>query len=174
MEISYTVIRSKRKTLAIQIKPDGSVVVRAPMKATQQQVEAAVNKHRGWIEKQVERQRQRFAREQAITPEQIEQLKQQARACIPPKVAYYAAKMGVEPAGITITGAKTRFGSCSGKNRLCFSCFLMQYPEEAIDYVVVHELAHIRHKHHQKAFYALVESILPDYRERRKLLKKIL
>ena len=62
--------------------------------------------------------------------------------------------------------------SCSGKNRLCFSWRLMDYPEEAIDYVVVHELAHIRHHNHSRDFYALVASILPDYKERQALLRR--
>lgn len=71
------------------------------------------------------------------------------------------------PAGITITAARTRFGSCSGKNRLSFSLYLMAYPEAAIEYVVVHELAHIRHHDHSPAFYREVEAYLPDWRARR-------
>ena len=73
--------------------------------------------------------------------------------------------------GITVTGARTRFGSCSPKNRLCFSFRLMEYPLPAIEYVVVHELAHIRHKNHGPDFYRLVEGTLPDYRQRIGLLK---
>ena len=79
--------------------------------------------------------------------------------------------MGLTYTGITITGAKTRYGSCSPKNRLCFSWRLMAYPESAIDYVVVHELAHIVHRNHGPEFHKLVESVLPDHKERRALLK---
>ena len=86
-------------------------------------------------------------------------------------MAHYAEWMGVTPTGVKITGAKTRFGSCSAKNSLCFSLYLMAYPDAAVDYVVVHELAHIRHKNHSPAFYAEVARVMPDYRERRKLLK---
>ena len=86
-------------------------------------------------------------------------------------MARYAAIMGVTPTGITVTGAKTRFGSCSYQNRLCFSWRLMAYPDEAIDYVVVHELAHIRHKNHSPAFYSFIEQVLPDYKSRIKMLK---
>ena len=86
-------------------------------------------------------------------------------------VAHYAARMGVCPCGITVTGARTRFGSCSPKNRLCFSWRLMQYPDAAIDYVVVHELAHIVHKNHGAAFYAAIASVLPNYQDRIRLLK---
>ena len=78
--------------------------------------------------------------------------------------------MGVTPAGVKITSARTRFGSCSGKNSLCFSWRLMLYPPQAIDYVVVHEMAHIRHHNHSKDFWAFVASVMPDYRERQALL----
>ena len=80
--------------------------------------------------------------------------------------------MGVQPTGITVTAARTRFGSCSGKNRLSFSLYLMAYPETAIEYVVVHELAHIRHHDHSPAFYREVEAYLPDWRARRALLRR--
>ena len=79
--------------------------------------------------------------------------------------------MGVTPTGIKITTARKRYGSCSGKNSLCFSCFLMNYPEEAIDLVVVHELCHIKVRNHGPDFYALLERYLPDHKERKKLLK---
>ena len=90
---------------------------------------------------------------------------------IPGRVEHFAARMGVRPTGVKITSAKSRFGSCSGKNSLCFSWRLMAYPPEAVDYVVVHELAHITVKNHSRAFYRLVEQYLPDWRERRELLK---
>ena len=91
---------------------------------------------------------------------------------LPGKVAAYARRMGVAPASVRITSARTRFGSCSAKNGLCFSWRLMQYPEAAVDYVVVHELAHIRHHDHSPAFYAFVAQFLPDYRQRAALLRR--
>lgn len=87
-------------------------------------------------------------------------------------MARYAREMGVQPAAVTITAARTRFGSCSAKNRICFSWRLMEYPEAAVDYVVVHELAHIVHKNHGPQFWALVERYLPDWRARRALLRE--
>ena len=105
------------------------------------------------------------------TPEEIEALRAQARAVLPGKVAHYAALMGLSPTGVKITSARKRYGSCSAKNSLCFSCFLMRSPDEAVDAVVVHELAHIRHKNHGPDFYALVQRYMPDYQARKKLLK---
>ena len=90
---------------------------------------------------------------------------------LPKLTERYSEIMGVHPAGVRITGAKTRFGSCSSKNTICFSYLLMLYPREAVEYVVVHELAHIRHHDHSAAFYREVAAVLPDYRERSRLLR---
>ena len=79
--------------------------------------------------------------------------------------------MNLKPSRITITGARTRFGSCSSKDNLSFSYLLMLYPEAAREYVVVHELAHLSEMNHSKRFYAIIEKYMPDYKERKKLLK---
>ena len=79
--------------------------------------------------------------------------------------------MNLQYGRITITSAKTRFGSCSSKGNISYSYRLMLYPEEAREYVVVHELAHLLEMNHSKRFYAVVEKYLPDYKLRRRLLK---
>lgn len=107
----------------------------------------------------------------APTQAEIGALKEKARQVLPPKIAYYSEKMGLFPTGVRITSARTRYGSCSGKNSLCFSCFLMNCPDAAMDLVVVHELCHIQVKNHGPDFYALLEQVLPDWRERKKLLR---
>jgi hypothetical protein len=106
------------------------------------------------------------------TEEEKQMLIRRAKEYLPKKTMEYAAIMGVNPTGVKITSARTRFGSCSGKNSICYSWRLMQYPQAAVDYVVVHELAHILHKNHGRDFYLTVERYLPDYRQRRALLKK--
>ena len=103
--------------------------------------------------------------------EELRKMARRAAEWIPPKVAHWSAITGLVPTGITITAARTRFGSCSGKNRLSFSCRLVNYPEAAIDLVVVHELCHIKEKNHGPAFYALLSRYLPDHKERKKLLR---
>lgn len=95
-----------------------------------------------------------------------------AKTYLPDRIAHYSQIMGVLPTAVTITEAKKRFGSCSATNRICFAWRLMRYPEAAIDYVVVHELAHIRYKNHGADFYRLIASVLPDYQERIKLLRQ--
>ena len=96
--------------------------------------------------------------------------REEALRVLPERVRHFAARMGVLPASVRVTAARTRFGSCSAKNGLCFSLYLMQYPPEAVDYVVVHELSHILHKNHGPAFWACVAAVLPDYAARRALL----
>ncbi len=168
----YELIRSRRRTLALEITRDCRVLVRAPLRAAQADIDRFVDSHRDWIAKHLERQRQRAAQmPPAPTAEEIAALKARAAAILPEKVARWSRVMGLTPTGLKITTAQKRYGSCSGKNSLCFSCFLMRCPEEAIDLVVVHELCHIREKNHGKPFYALLETYLPDYRERKKLLK---
>lgn len=168
----YELIRSRRKTLALEITADCRVLVRSPLRLPQARIDAFVESHAAWIETHLERQRQRAAlAPPAPTPEEIAALKASARAVLPEKVAHWSEKMGVAPTGLKITAARKRYGSCSGKNSLCFSCFLMNCPEAAIDLVVVHELCHIREKNHGPRFYALLERYLPDYKERKKLLR---
>ena len=106
------------------------------------------------------------------TPEEEAQLRRLAREVLPGRLAHYEARMGVCPTGMRITGARTRFGSCSGKNSICFSWRLMAYPQEAVDYVVVHELAHRKEMNHSRKFWAEVKNVLPDYEKRRKWLKE--
>ena len=79
--------------------------------------------------------------------------------------------MGLKYGRITITSAQKRFGSCNSNGNICFSYRLMLYPESAREYVIVHELAHLKEMNHSKAFYAIIASVLPDYKHRRKLLK---
>ena len=161
----FTVIRSRRRTMALQ------VVVRAPICAARGEIHRFVTEREAWIAAQQARQSQRLAEHPPLSREEQEALRQRARQVLPPMVKLWAQRMGVTPTGVKITAAQTRFGSCSGKDSLCFSLHLMEYPLEAAEAVVVHELAHIRHKNHGPDFYALVRRTLPDYDSRIKLLK---
>ena len=168
----FELIRSRRKTLVLEITKDCRVLVRAPRTLSRERIDAFVAAHQDWIARHLERQRLRAAAAPpAPTPAEIEALKARARAILPPLIAEWSEKMGVTPTGFRVTTARTRYGSCSGKNSLCFSCFLMNSPEDAIELVVVHELCHIRVKNHGPAFYALLEHYLPDYRARKQHLR---
>ena len=103
--------------------------------------------------------------------QQRQALKARAAEELIPLTERYAAQMGLSPRRVRITSAKSRFGSCGRDGSICYSWRLMLYPAAAREYVVVHELCHLRHFDHSRAFYALLESVLPDYRARRALLK---
>ena len=167
----YTLIRSRRRTLSMELGRDGRVVVRAPLKLSGEKIAAFVASHEEWIARARVRQEARRAARPEPTEAEREALLARARDELPRRVAYWSGVTGLVPTGVKITGARTRFGSCSGKNSLCFSWRLMQYPDAAIDLVVVHELCHIVHRDHGADFYALLGSILPDHRERLKLLR---
>ena len=129
-----------------------------------------VSKYRGWIDKKLPEAKKRAERNRAIDNSE-ENLRRAAYETIPPLVERYSKLMELRPTSVKITSAQKRFGSCSGKNGLCFSWRLMAYPTEAVEYVVVHELAHIKHHNHSPAFYGLIEKYMPDYKKRQKLLK---
>lgn len=170
----YTLIRSERRTLCLEITPALEVLVRAPRRCGKAEIDRFVAGHEEWIAKKLalQQKRQQSPTRQPVSPEREAELRWEAELYLPARVDYYSRRMGLAPTGIRITGAQKRFGSCSGKNSLCFSWRLMLYPAEAVDYVVVHELAHIRHHNHSAAFWALVEKTMPDYRVREKMLKK--
>ena len=167
----YRLIRSDRRTLSVEVDSSGAVLVRAPRLMPKWCIEAFVRERKAWIEAAKARQQKRQAKLPVIREEDKPLYVKMAKTILPGKIENYAKRMGVQPTGLTVTSARTRFGSCSGKNRLSFSWRLMAYPEAAVDYVVVHELAHIRYKDHSRAFYGFIESVLPDYRDRIRLLK---
>ena len=167
----YTLRRSRRRTISLEITPTGEILVRAPMRMPEAAIRAFVEKHDGWIEKYRPAVLEKAAVMEEIIPQRQAELIARAKEELPRRVAHWAAVMDLSPSGVKITGAAKRFGSCSAKNSLCFSWRLLLYPPEAVDYVVVHELAHIVHKNHQAGFYALVARYLPDYKQREALLR---
>lgn len=164
--------RSNRRTVSLQVGINGEIVVHAPLKMPVNDIEAFVKKNEKWLENAIEKQKERARKHPEPMEEEKKALIAKLKEILPEKIEYYSELMGVVPTAVTETGAKTRFGSCSSKNRLSFSFRLAQYPQEAIDYVVVHELAHIRHHNHSAEFYAFIASVMPDYKAREKLLKE--
>ena len=168
--MEYSVIYSKRKTVALKVTPELKIEVRAPRGMSRETIEEIVYKHRRWIEKRID-----IIKKQPIkappTKDEVQELKKRTEEIVTPLVARYAQIMGVSYTKITVTSAKKVFGSCTSKKHLNFSFRLSLYPYEAIEYVVVHELCHLKEMNHSARFWALVERILPDYQKRRDLLK---
>lgn len=166
--VEYTVVKSRRKTLCISVNKLGDVTVKAPLYTTKRQIMEFVLSHEKWIEKTRKKIINNTVPEP--TPEELQKWKSAARDIIFPLVEKWSNIMQVKPASVKITTARTRFGSCSAKNAICFSARLMAYPEEAVEYVVVHELSHILYHNHSASFYNNIEKYLPDYQQRAKLL----
>lgn len=169
MLYDYKIIKSNRKTIAIQVTAEGEIIVRAPLRLSDREIADFVLEKKAWLEKAVISQRKRAKDKKIYSEHEIKALRERAKDVIPQRVALYSEIMGVKAASVRITSAKKRYGSCSSKNTLNFSLYLMDKDERFIDYVVVHELAHIKHHNHSKAFYAFVEKFMPDYKEIEKL-----
>ncbi len=169
--MDYKIVYSSRRSIAIQVNKACEVIVRAPYGISKDKIEAFVNRSQGWIEKHIQRQSDFNVSHKEPSETELERLKALALAVLPSKVDYYSKIMGVMPISVSVNKAKTRFGSCSSKGKINFSCRLMAFPNEAIDYVVVHELAHLKHLNHSKDFWNFVGRFIPDYKERKKLLK---
>lgn len=138
----------------------------------QKKIDEFVSQYEDWIEKSLKKQKIRQSARQNLSEKDIALLKKQAQKYLTERTAYYAKIMGAEYKGVKITSAQTRYGSCSSDNSICYSYLLMLKPLYAVDYVVVHELAHTFHHDHSKKFYAVIEKYMPDYRQRVKELKK--
>lgn len=171
--IPYRVIRSSRRTISVQIAPSGEVLVRCPRRMSNADIRRFVESKSGWIEKHVEK-RTAAARLPVFTDEQLQVLARQARQTIPECVAHFAPLVGVTYGRITIRSQHTLWGSCSSKGNLNFNYRLAYLPQELLDYVVVHELAHRRHMDHSKTFWQEVETYYPNYKECRRTLNDIM
>lgn len=97
--------------------------------------------------------------------------KQKTQSIALPLVSKWSQKMGLMPTKVLFRKTKKRWGSCSATNELSFTSSLAQLPLKCIEYVIVHELSHIKYKHHQKTFWQHVVSFMPDFREQERVLK---
>lgn len=207
------ILRSARKTIVLVVKPDASIIVRAPLRASNKLITQFVENNIKWIEKkqaealalQPVEQKQYVTGETflylgtaydlEIVREQNEALvfdgkfrlaervqphaaltferwyRHQAQQILSKRVHSYASQHNFQYEQARITGARTRWGSCSASGSLNFSWRLIKTPLEVIDYVVVHELAHTVVHNHSKQFWHKVAAIMPEYNTHRKWLK---
>lgn len=170
--MEYVIEYTASKSIRITVK-EGAVIVKAPHNTKKQFIDDVVKKHTLWIKRRLNESEIRKQNEEALTPDRIKQLKSDAREYLTEKTAHYSKIMNIKYGRITITSAKTRLGSCSSSGNIAYSYRLMLYPEAAREYVVVHELAHLFEMNHSSKFYSIIERVLSDYKERKKLLRKI-
>ncbi len=172
--MEYELIRSKRKTLAAQIK-EGRLIIRGPHWVREKDILQFIADHRSRLESMLEKSRaqaQALASIPRLSQEELLDIIKQAKAYIPARVAYYAPLVGVHYKRISIRTQRGRWGSCSSQGNLNFNCLLMLAPREVLDSVVVHELCHLREANHSARFYEEVLRVYPDYRSWDRWLKE--
>ena len=168
--MDYTILRSRRKTIAIEITPAGQVLIRCPMRMSRKQIEGFVASKQDWICRHLARIAA-SPPQPPFTEEALQEMTQWAKQVLPERVAFWADRAGVTYGRITIRRQRSRWGSCSAAGNLNFNCLLAVMPEAVADYVIVHELCHRRHMNHSPDFWADVRRILPDYETARLWLK---
>jgi len=168
--MEYKIVRTKRRTVGLCVTKDLQVVVRAPLHYAAALIDVLVREHEDWILRQMEKIAQAKPK-RVLAEEEIAYLKRAAKEYLPQRTAHFANAMGVQPSSVKITSAAARWGSCSGRDGICFSYRVMMLASELVDYIVVHELAHIRQKNHSAAFYREVAAVLPDYKERQRRIR---
>ena len=174
--MEYNLVRSKRRSVSLHIRPDGSLEVRAPLFMRGSEIERIVREKEGWILKQQAKiARQEKESEESggvMSREEVRNLAEQALKVIPERVKYYAPLVGVNYGRITIRSQRTRWGSCTRQGNLNFNCLLMLAPPEVLDSVVVHELCHRKEMNHSDRFYREVLRVYPEYHKWNKWLKE--
>lgn len=172
----YRIIKTRRKTIGLEISPDLQITVRAPYHLSDVRIREFVESKQTWILKHLAIMQDRQAHDPipagVISDKELRHMTEEARIIIPERVKYFAKIIGVTYGQITIRHQKTRWGSCSSSGNLNFNCMLMATSPELIDYVVVHELCHRKQMNHSPLFWKEVEEILPDYRNLRSRLKE--
>lgn len=154
------------------MKEDGQVIVRVPRAVTAEQALEFARKHVDWILKAREKMLQNTFQRPSYTDAEMQEGKRRLKGRLEERLPLFASVMGVSYEKVSIRDQKTRWGSCSGNGNLSFNWKLSFVPDEILDYVVVHELAHRIEMNHSEAFWQEVERILPDYRERRQWLRE--
>jgi predicted metal-dependent hydrolase len=167
------VLRSKRRTLSLHIHPDGTLIVRAPRWAPDKAIERFVRQKSSWVQKTIQKTLEKGKRAQEWRTQFAgtdEFYRGQALAVFKERCAVYAERMGVSHGRIGISNASSRWGSCSARGRLRFNWRLVMAPLEVLDYVVVHELAHLKELNHSRRFWTHVEEVMPAFREAKRWL----
>lgn len=169
--LSVLLVRSSRKTLAVQIRADGTVIARAPLRMPKDRILCFLSEKASWIRMQQGKMQEREnMRQQArihLDAAQEKELRERAKPVLAQRTAYFARQVGVTYGRITVRDQKTRWGSCSQTGNLNFNFRLILAPPEVLDYVVVHELCHRRQMNHSAQFWQEVAQVLPDYRKRK-------
>lgn len=145
------------RRMTLRVRPTGEVVVRAPKRVSEREIQAFVTKNTKWIEKQKNKQ----SLYRPLTKEEIHELRTLAKSFLPHRTMELAMQYGFTYQKIACRHQHSRWGSCSHRNTLSLNIEIIRLPRHLQDYIILHELNHTIHKHHQKLFWDHLEHILP-------------
>jgi len=169
------VIRSRRKTLSLEVREDGRILLRAPLRCPERELRAFAESNRAWIERKMRESEQRREERGAIEPlpeAELAALQKRGRQVFAERAAYFAPLVGVSYGRISVRRQRSKWGSCSSRGNLNFNCLLLLAPAEVLDYVVVHELCHRLEMNHSPRFWAQVRRVLPGFEDSRRYLRE--
>ena len=166
-EIKYDLIRSKIKNLYIYIR-EGKVIVKAPIKMKDKHIYEFINKKAKWIYNNVKKEKEKIKLEEKIEQEDIKKL----QLIVKNNIEKYSELLKLKPNKVRIKNLKYAWGSCSSNKNISINIKLANKDEKIIEYVILHEMCHLKYMNHSKNFWSLVEKYIPDYKERKKELKQ--
>lgn len=162
-QVQYVLIRSNIKNIYISIK-EGKVIVKAPKRVSNQQIEKLLQEKKKWIEKSLEKCKQKQEKLPLYSQEEFLEIIQR-------NVKQLIEQTGLKPNRVRVKTIKYAWGSCSSGKNITLNQKLMCYSEKAICYVILHELCHLKYMNHSKEFWDLVKSYMPEYKDAKKELK---
>ncbi len=174
MDIKYKVFYTKRKSIAIIIKNNGEVNVRAPKYGffDSSKIDEFVNNKKDWIVENVKKMKANLKEKKPQLSKEEEKIKkEQAKIIISNRIKFFSTKYGFKYSKIRLSSAKTRWGSCSGEGAISINWNLIFAPLDIMDYVIIHELCHTIHHNHSDKFWNEVKKYIPNYKEKRAWLK---
>ena len=162
-ELEYKIKYSKIKNIYIQIK-DGKVIIKVPRSVSKKEIEKILEQKSEWIQKAVEKETKKQEKKPLYTKEEFKEI-------VEKNASELVKQTGLVPNKITIKKIKYAWGSCSNKKNITINLELIKYSEQAIRYVILHEICHIKYMNHSKDFWNLVEKYMPDYKQVKKEFK---
>ena len=163
----YTLIRARKRTLSLQVSKAGEIIARAPYLMPKFLIDRFVNEKSKWVEKRLKEM------QKAVAPKIEHFTEDELKNFIHEELAKYSKLMGLKHAGVRFTKVHTYWGTCAPSGVLSFNLSLRYTPPDAVSYVVVHELSHLKWRGHGIRFWAMVEKHFPKFKEMRKLLRII-